>query len=91
VVYLVRSVDESQPGGVRAFFKIGMTLDFKSRLEQIKLQLPFKVEEVHRIETDDPEGLERYWHRRFSEKRRNGEWFELSEEDVRIFICRDRM
>jgi len=74
-----------------SYYKIGMSRDFESRFDQIRLQLPFAVKEVHRIETDDPEGIERYWHERFSKKRTNGEWFELSDEDVRIFRCRGRM
>ena len=71
-------------------YKIGMTRDFASRLDQIKLQLPLPVEVIHKIETDDPEGIEGYWHRRFSEKRQNGEWFSLTEEDVAIFTWRTR-
>jgi hypothetical protein len=75
------------------FYKIGMTTrdDPERRLREIRLQLPFPIKEVHRIATDDPEGIERYWHQRFSERRKNGEWFELSDTDARIFRCRDRM
>ncbi len=73
------------------YYKIGKTRYFESRFDKIKLQLPFPVEVIHKIETEDPDGIETYWHRRFDEKRKNGEWFELSVEDVAIFLWRERM
>jgi hypothetical protein len=72
-------------------YKIGKTKDLDARLGQIKLQLPFDVEVVHKIATDDPTGIESYWHRRFMNKRDNGEWFSLSEEDVAAFTSRTKM
>src|SRR5579863_5863855 len=82
IVYLLRSGPH---------YKISKTKDFEGRLGQIKLQLPFDVEVVHKIETDDPTGIELYWHRRFMSKRDNGEWFSLSEEDVAAFTSRAKM
>ena len=74
-----------------SFYKIGMSRDFESRFDQIRLQLPFPVKEVHRIKTDDPEGIERYWHQRFSKKRKMANGSNSQTKTSESFICRDRM
>jgi hypothetical protein len=78
-VYLIRS---------GTFHKIGRTNASGRRLRELAIQLPQKPRTVHVIETDDPEGVEGYWHRRFAAKRQDGEWFLLSEDDVRAFRWR---
>lgn len=66
-------------------YKIGKTTSPLKRLGQIGIELPERSEPIHTIETDDPSGIEAYWHNRFKDKRLNGEWFELSADDVRAF------
>ena len=72
-------------------YKIGKSIDAARRYRQIKIQMPHKTEEVHVIETDDPSGIEAYWHNRFHEKRLEGEWFALSADDVKAFKRRKYM
>jgi hypothetical protein len=66
-------------------YKIGFSAHVGRRSYEVALQLPEKLEVVHEFETDDPEGIERYWHQRFASKRTNGEWFLLTEDDVAAF------
>lgn len=72
-------------------FKIGKANSVEARHRQLKIQLPQAAEVVHRIKTDDPYGIESYWHRRYADKRLNGEWFALSAEDVKAFRRRKFM
>ena len=67
------------------YFKIGRSSSFERRSRELAIQLPERAERVHVIRTDDPIGIELYWHRRFESKRKNGEWFELSSQDVKAF------
>jgi hypothetical protein len=73
------------------YYKIGRSKAPGRREYELAIQLPEPVVRVHTIETDDPGGIERYWHQRFSERRKNGEWFELRREDVFAFRRRKFM
>jgi hypothetical protein len=72
-------------------YKIGRSNSPGRRVYELAIQLPERVKTVHTIKTDDPVGIERYWHQRFADRRKNGEWFELRREDVSAFQRRKFM
>lgn len=80
-VYMLRSAGR---------YKIGMSRDVERRFRELGYQSPHQVDIVHSFETDDPIGIEKYWHNRFAEKKRYGEWFDLDTADVRAFKRRKK-
>ena len=80
-VYLIKS---------GRYCKIGRSNSAGRREYELAIQLPEKATLVHTIRTDDAAGIEAYWHKRFSAKRKGGEWFELNADDVRAFKRRKK-
>jgi hypothetical protein len=77
--------------GGRREYKIGKTNAMGRREYELAIQLPEKLRTIHVIKTDDPEGIEEYWHKRFASKRGNGEWFNLELSDIQAFKRRKFM
>ncbi|MFA6446849.1 MAG: GIY-YIG nuclease family protein [Patescibacteria group bacterium] len=67
------------------YYKIGKTNDTVRRGAELRIQLPEKMDLIHSIKTDDPSGIEAYWHKRFEAKRMQGEWFDLNSADIKAF------
>jgi hypothetical protein len=67
-------------------YKIGHTTSPSRRHREVRLDLPDSTTLVHAIPTDDPVGIESYWHLRFDSKRiRETEFFTLDASDVAAF------
>jgi hypothetical protein len=73
------------------FYKIGRSSAPGRREAELSLRLPQPCKIIHEIKTDDPVGIESYWHKRFDAKRKNGEWFDLDKTEIAAFRRRTFM
>jgi hypothetical protein len=63
-------------------FKIGKTKHIEKRMNLFNVKLPFENKLVFLIKTGNHHQTEIAFHKYFSEKRLEGEWFALNSEDV---------
>jgi hypothetical protein len=63
-------------------YKIGKTVNLKDRTRLFSVKLPFPISIEHYAWFEDYSAAERDFHRRFHDKRLEGEWFDLSSQDL---------
>lgn len=67
-------------------YKIGLTTNIERRFKRLEQQAPFPLVLIHFFATSDCLTSESALHQRFASSRVHGEWFELTDEDVKE-IC----
>jgi len=68
-------------------YKIGVTKkDVNKRVKQLQTGNANEIIVINQYESDNYNKLEGWMHRKFSSRRVEGEWFELSDDDVLSFI-----
>lgn len=84
-VYLVKAITPDN------HYKIGYSKKPLARIEKLDVKLPFPLDVIHLIKTNDCTTAEQYLHNMFKESRVNGEWFELTERDVATILQIDNL
>lgn len=79
-IYLIQSVE---------YFKIGIANDLESRLAQLQTGNPNELVIESCYEFSNAQAIETVLHQKFNSVRKHGEWFRLSNQNLREFdtIC----
>lgn len=64
-------------------YKIGKSKTLKSRLQLFSVKLPFEFEVEGFYKVSDMSAVEIYFHRKYDDKRLEGEWFDLNKENLK--------
>jgi predicted DNA-binding antitoxin AbrB/MazE fold protein len=64
------------------YYKIGITKSPVSRLSDLMTLPPFEGEVLKCVMVDKAEDREKYLHKKYDDKRVNGEWFVLSDREI---------
>lgn len=82
LVYLVMPYDDA------FMYRIGSLRARGARLRRNSVRLGGQARTLHVIDTDDPEGIERYWRQRFKDKRLPNNLYRLLPDDITAFRWR---
>lgn len=78
-VYLIR---ENALGMV----KIGVAIDYKKRVEGLRVACPQDLSVVAIVERNDYKILEKELHKMYADKHHRGEWYKLTEKDIQDIV-----
>ena len=83
-LYLIHQEDSD-------LYKIGVSKHVRKRLKENQTGNGNKLEIIHIVPSEMPYKVEAIIHQRWQNKRKNGEWFFLEEDDVNNFekFCRE--
>lgn len=84
-IYLIRRTDKNA-------YKIGKSKNPKKRIKQLQTANDSILELLYEFSSNYPDKLERFLHLHFHIKKMEGEWFELSNEQVLNFLntCKEK-
>ena len=66
------------------FIKIGITSNIRKRIKNLQTGNPHKLKVLFTWYVENAEQLEIQLHKKFERKRKSGEWFDLTDDDVII-------
>jgi hypothetical protein len=81
-VYFIRAVGTSR-------VKIGKANSIQSRTSIFEVKLPFKIKIEDFLASDDAYELETLFHQLFRKKHANGEWYNITDEEMVLIKQRD--
>ena len=64
-------------------YKIGKSKTLKNRLQLFSVKLPFEFEVEGFYKVSDMSAVEIHFHRKYADKRLEGEWFDLNKEELK--------
>ena len=79
-LYFIRMVNDG------IYYKIGITVNIKKRLETLQTGSPVPLEVVFKYRSLYAESIEEKLHKYFSHYNTSGEWFKIPEDTIRNFI-----